>query len=198
MNSLLILFWLCLGLIFYTYFGYGLLLIVLLKIKKLTPSSNKRTEDKKFTPTASLLVAAYNEEEDIEQKIKNSISLEYPKDKISFFFITDGSYDRTPEIVAQYPQLTLLHQPERQGKIAAVTRSIPFIKSEITVFTDANTMLNPEAIRQLVRHYQDPTIGAVAGEKRILSPEKDTAAGSGEGFGDTNRPLNDGIQRHTL
>lgn len=128
------------------------------------------------------MVAAYNEEHDIEDKIKNSLGLAYPKDKINFLFVTDGSDDRTPEIVAQYPEVTLLHLPERRGKIAAVGRSMPQVKSDITVFTDANTMLNAGAIQNLVRHYQDPKVGAVAGEKRVLSPDSDAAAGAGEGF----------------
>lgn len=182
MNNLSLLFWFCLGLIFYTYLGYGILLMVLLKAKKLFSSKTKTVSEKSYTPTVSLVVAAYNEEQDIEQKIKNSLALSYPQDKINFYFVTDGSNDRTPEIVAKYPQLRLFHQPERRGKIAAVARTMPSIDSEITVFTDANTMLNPDAVLKLVRHYQDAAVGAVAGEKRILSPENDAAAGAGEGF----------------
>lgn len=182
MNALSFLFWLCLSLILYTYLGYGILLLVLLKAKQLFSSKAKFHYNPEYKPTVSVLVAAYNEEQDIEEKIKNTLALCYPQDKISFLFVTDGSDDRTPEIVARYPQIRLLHQPQRRGKIAAVARSMPYIDSEITVFTDANTMLNPEAIERLGRHFQDPAVGAVAGEKRILSPDSDAAAGAGEGF----------------
>lgn len=182
MYSLLILFWVCLGLIFYTYIGYGLLLMVLLKMKRLFSASDKKKFSKAYAPTVTLLVAAYNEEHDIEQKIKNSLALDYPAEKLHLLFITDGSNDRTPQIVTKYPAVELLHQPERRGKIAAVARAMPYVKSEITIFTDANTMLNREAIRNIVRHYQRPEVGAVAGEKQVQSPEEDAAAGAGEGF----------------
>ena len=181
MNSVIIIFWVSLILLFYTYLGYGLLLMVLLKVKKIF-SSKKKIFSTSFAPTVTLLVAAFNEEQDIEQKIKNSLLLDYPKEKLKLLFVTDGSNDRTPEIVAGFPEVTLLHQPERRGKIAAVARAMPYVESEIIVFTDANTMLNPEAVKNIVRHYQDSQVGAVAGEKRVLSPENDAAAGAGEGF----------------
>lgn len=182
MNSVLVLFWVSLLLVFYTYIGYGILLWVLLKVKKLFNRSPTKLFLPDYFPTVTLLVAAYNEEEDIAQKIQNSLSLDYPADKLSFLFVTDGSNDRTPQIVAKYPQIRLLHEPERKGKIAAVARSMPYVHSEVTVFTDANTMLNSLAIRKLARHYHWPEVGAVAGEKRILSPEQDAAAGAGEGL----------------
>ncbi len=182
MQALNILFWICLGIIFYTYLGYGILLMVLLKAKKIFPNKNQPTGSDQYIPTVTLLVAAYNEENDIKQKIENSLGLVYPKNKFSLLFVTDGSNDKTPAIVAGYPQVQLMHQPERRGKIAAVGRAMPQVKSEITVFTDANTMLNPDALLKIVRHYQRPEVGAVAGEKRVHSPDSDAAAGAGEGF----------------
>lgn len=182
MGSAAIIFWVCFFLIFYTYLGYGIFLMVLLKAKNLFKSSENSPSPEEFNPSVTLLVAAYNEEQDIEQKILNSLSLNYPKDKISFLFVTDGSNDKTAEIVAKFPEVLHLHQPRREGKIAAVARAMPYVNSELTVFTDANTMLNPEAVRNLVQHYQNPETGAVAGEKRIISPGNDAAAGAGEGF----------------
>ena len=182
MFSLLILFWVCLGLIFYTYIGYGLLLMVLLKMKRLFSAPEKKPFSSSYVPTVTLLVAAYNEEQDIEQKIKNSLALNYPTEKLRLLFITDGSNDQTPHIVAKYPAVQLLHQPERRGKIAAVARAMPQVKSDITIFTDANTMLNKEAVQKIVRHYERSGVGAVAGEKQVQSPEEDAAAGAGEGF----------------
>ena len=182
MQALSVLFWICLGLLFYTYIGYGILLMVLLKVKKIFSPPAPPIKAGDYTPTVTLLVAAYNEEADIKEKIKNSLRLHYPEAKLKLLFVTDGSNDKTPEIVAGFPQVQLLHQPERKGKIAAVARAMPHVTSEITVFTDANTMLNPEALLKLVRHYQSPEVGAVAGEKRVESPESDAAAGAGEGF----------------
>ncbi|MBC8986420.1 glycosyltransferase family 2 protein [Pedobacter sp. N36a] len=178
---MIILFWISIFLIVYTFVGYGFVLYFLLKLKNLfvKPFSFKSNVE---LPTVSLLVAAYNEEELIGEKIKNTLALNYPKDKIQFIFTTDGSSDSTPDQVRQFPEVTLLHIDAREGKMAAIKRAIPFIKGEIAVFTDANTFLNKDAILELVKHYQNPKVGAVAGEKRILVPETADASSAGEGF----------------
>lgn len=178
---MIILFWISIFLIVYTFVGYGFVLYLLLKLKGLfvKPFSFKKGED---LPTVTLLVAAYNEAELIEEKIKNTLALNYPKDKIQFIFTTDGSSDSTPDQVRKYPEITLLHIDVREGKMAAIKRAIPAIKGEITVFTDANTFLNKDAVLELVKHYQNPKVGAVAGEKRILVPETADASSAGEGF----------------
>ncbi|MCX2449844.1 glycosyltransferase family 2 protein [Pedobacter sp. PLR] len=178
---MIILFWISIFLIVYTFVGYGFVLYLLLKLKSLfvKPFSFKKGED---LPTVTLLVAAYNEAELIEEKIKNTLALNYPKDKIQFIFTTDGSSDSTPDQVRKYPEITLLHIEAREGKMAAIKRAIPAIKGEITVFTDANTFLNKDAVLELVKHYQNPKVGAVAGEKRILVPETADASSAGEGF----------------
>ncbi|WGQ11066.1 glycosyltransferase family 2 protein [Pedobacter gandavensis] len=178
---MIIIFWISIFLIVYTFVGYGFVLYFLLKLKNLfvKPFLFK---DNVGLPTVSLLVAAYNEEEMIGEKIKNTLALNYPKDKIQFIFTTDGSSDSTPDQVRQFPEVTLLHIDAREGKMAAIKRAIPFIKGEIAVFTDANTFLNKDAILELVKHYQNPKVGAVAGEKRILVPETADASSAGEGF----------------
>lgn len=178
---MIIIFWISIFLIVYTFVGYGFVLYFLLKLKNLfvKPFSFKANVE---LPTVSLLVAAYNEEELIGEKIKNTLALNYPKDKIQFIFTTDGSSDSTPDQVRQFPEVILLHIDAREGKMAAIKRAIPFIKGEIAVFTDANTFLNKDAILELVKHYQNPKVGAVAGEKRILVPETADASSAGEGF----------------
>ena len=132
-------------------------------------------------PTLTLIVSAYNEETCIEDKIKNSLSLEYPAEKIKFLFITDGSTDSTPSIIAKYPQILLMHQPERRGKIAAIDRAMETVDTEIVIFTDANTLLNKKALGNICRHYHDPKVGAVSGEKRVHIEEVSDAT-AGEGF----------------
>ncbi len=186
--ALKIAFWACLGLVFYTYLGYGLVLYLLLKVRNLfskRPVSADLKDDK--LPKVTFVVAAYNEQDYIEDKIRNNLAFDYPKDKIQFLFVTDGSNDRTPDLIEQfdYPEgvnWKLYHSPERRGKIAAVERIMEFVDTPITIYTDANTDVNPEAIRKIVRHYSDPTIGAVAGEKRISMDIKDAANAAGEGF----------------
>lgn len=168
-------------LIFYTFAGYALVLFVMIRIKRLF----KKTaiyETTILMPTVTVLVAAYNEEDLIDEKVLNTINLDYPKEKIQFIFITDGSTDRTAERIRKYNGVTVLHEDQRAGKMAAIKRAIPFIKGEITVFTDANTFLNREALLELIKHYQNPRVGAVAGEKRIMVEEKADASSAGEGF----------------
>jgi len=133
-------------------------------------------------PSVTLLVAAYNEEDHILEKISNTFQLNYPKEKFKVIFITDGSSDKTPELVAQYPQFQLLHEPERKGKIHAIQRAMKHVESEIVVFCDANTRLNPDAIHFIVEAFNDPTVGCVAGRKVVISDTVDTAAPAGEGF----------------
>nr|WP_224997445.1 glycosyltransferase family 2 protein [Cesiribacter sp. SM1] len=181
MKFIAILFWLSLFIVFYSYMGYGLLLWFMIKVKRLFRGKPFAAEPPEW-PTVTLLVAAYNEEEDIQTKIFNSLTLDYPTERIKYMFVTDGSDDRTPEIVARYPQLVHLHRPERQGKLAAVERAMKQVTTDLVVFTDANTLLNPQAIKNMARHFKDEKVGAVAGEKKVLSAQEDAAAGAGEGF----------------
>lgn len=133
-------------------------------------------------PTCTLLIAAYNEENFISEKIKNTLALEYPEGKLEIIFITDGSTDRTPDILSEYPEIKLLHQNDRKGKVAAMHRAQAFVNTEVIIFTDANTLLNKEALIKISRHYADETVGAVAGEKRVHFDEKADAGAAGEGF----------------
>jgi len=178
--AMAVIFWISVFIIVYSYVGYSFLLYWLILLKRLFSGKTRNTKD--YNPSVTLLVAAYNEENCIEEKIINTLQLDYPTDKIEFVFVTDGSSDSTPEIVAKHPHLRLLHQPERQGKIAAVERAMPLLHGEIVVFTDANTFLNKEAIRNIVRNFANEKVGVVSGEKRILNRTADEAAGAGEGF----------------
>jgi cellulose synthase/poly-beta-1,6-N-acetylglucosamine synthase-like glycosyltransferase len=128
-------------------------------------------------------VAAYNEEDCIVEKIENSLAQDYPSDKIEFLFITDGSSDNTTSLVSQYPALRNLHQPERKGKSAALNRAVSKATGDILIFSDANTILNKEAVRYIASHYQDPWVGGVAGEKKVLaSPDGAGQVGDSEGL----------------
>jgi cellulose synthase/poly-beta-1,6-N-acetylglucosamine synthase-like glycosyltransferase len=175
-----VIFWFGILVVGYTYVGYGIIIYIFSKLKKRTNVLDSAPDEQ--LPLVTLLVAAYNEADIIRDKIKNTLELDYPKNKLEIFFVTDGSTDRTPEIVKEYPAIQLFHSFERKGKIHAVNRVMKSVKTPIVIFCDANTDLNREAIKYIVRHYQDPTIGGVAGEKRILSKDKDNASGSGEGL----------------
>jgi cellulose synthase/poly-beta-1,6-N-acetylglucosamine synthase-like glycosyltransferase len=142
----------------------------------------KPLSDKNFLPPVTLIVAAYNEHDFIEKKIQNSLELDYPADQLRLIFVTDGSNDGTPGIVARYPQVKLLHSDERRGKVAAMHRAISFVETEYIIFSDANTLLNKESMRNIVRHYQSPKVGGVAGEKKILATTGDALTSTGEGL----------------
>lgn len=183
MKIIEILFWVCLFVVFYTYLGYGIVLYVMVKVKELFRKPVQPTlppvDD---LPEVTLLVAAYNESEVVDEKMANSRALTYPKDKLKFIWITDGSNDDTNEKLSAYPEVEVLFQPQRQGKTAALNRAIGAVKTPLVVFTDANTMINPESITEIVRAFMDPKVGCVAGEKRIAVKEKDGAASGGEGI----------------
>ncbi|MEJ5961726.1 glycosyltransferase family 2 protein [Pedobacter immunditicola] len=174
-------FWISLFLIFYTFFGYGLLLFVFVKLKRIFFPAKRKLYTFDDLPSCTLIVAAFNEQEFMEAKIANTLALQYPASKLEFIFVTDGSSDQTPDIVSRYPQIKLLHQPARKGKIAAVHRAIQQVNSDLIVFTDANTFLNEDALVYLCRHYADDKVGAIAGEKRVMVDETADAT-AGEGF----------------
>lgn len=178
---MIIAFWTSIFIVFYTFFGYGIVLYALVKLRILLKGKRPIPDNGGNWPTATLIVAAYNEQDYIIEKIKNTLALNYPAGKLEFIFVTDGSSDKTPDLIKQYPQVKLMHRPERSGKIAAVHRAMKEVTTEIAIFTDANTFLNKDAILNICRHYADPTVGAVAGEKRV-SIEDVADATAGEGF----------------
>lgn len=176
----LLIFWTGVFIVLYTYVGYGLVIYLFSKLKGQRPLLTEQSDD--ALPEVTFIVAAYNEEQFIDEKLKNTLSLDYPKNKLHIFVVTDGSTDRTPDIARAYSGVEVHHESKRMGKIHAVNRVMKLVGTPIVIFCDANTNLNAAAVRNLVRHYQDPTIGGVAGEKRILSKEEDNASGAGEGI----------------
>jgi len=173
-------FWIGAFIVIYTYLGYGILLYVLVKIKEhFKPIMEVPFSDD--YPEMTLLIAAYNEESVVVEKMINCRALRYPQGKLKFFWITDGSNDKTNELLAAYPEVRVLYQPERQGKTAALNRGLDFIETPIVAFTDANTMLNENAILEIAKSFGDPKVGCVAGEKRIEQKD-DSGATAGEGI----------------
>lgn len=180
-----IIFWASLFIIFYSYIGYGILLWTILRIKSVFSSKSREPgagKPEPAWPAVALVVAAYNEEDFILQKIENTLALDYPKDKLELIFITDGSNDNTPAIISRHPGILLLHQPERRGKVAAMNRAIQHVQAPLVIFCDANTLLNKDCVREIVKHYENPKVGGVAGEKKIMQQGKDAAAAAGEGL----------------
>ncbi|MFC7669776.1 glycosyltransferase [Hymenobacter humi] len=177
LSMIVFLFWLALAVVLYTYVGYALVVWLWAKVVR---GGTPKPAPRAFEPEVTLVVPAYNEADILDDKVRNCLAQDYPADKLRLLFITDGSNDHSGEVLAAYPQVEHLHRPERAGKSMAENRAIRYVTTPYVVFTDCNTLLNPEAVRRLVRHYQDPQVGAVSGEKRVLSDG--SASGSGEGL----------------
>lgn len=184
MTILKVLFWACLVLVAYTYVGYGLLLYIMVRVKRWVKGKPVRAElpADDALPEVTFMVCAFNEEDVVEMKMQNIHELDYPKGKLHIVWVTDGSTDGTNERLGRYDDVTVVYSPERRGKTAALNHGLRTVKSEITVMTDANTIVNREAIREIVRLMQDPQVACVAGEKRVLARREGEMAAEGEGL----------------
>lgn len=182
MYTLKVIFWIALFIIFYSYLGYGILLWAIIKTRRVLGLAKPFKGNEDYLPEVTLFVSAFNEKEYLEQKVANSKSLNYPQDKVTQIWVTDGSDDGTPELLDKYDGVVVHHRPERNGKIAAMNRGMQFVETPIVIFSDANTNLGPDSIMEIVRLFRNPKVGCVSGEKRIYSKEIDAAAGAGEGM----------------
>jgi len=185
MISFKILFWLCLALVVYTYLGYGAVLYSILKIKKLFVRREAQPIlplDQELLPEVTLMICAFNEADVIEEKMKNIRELNYPQDKLCVMWVTDGSTDDSNKLLASYPEVKLVYSPERKGKAVAMQHGLRKNKSEYVIFTDANTMLNADAIREIVRQFMRPNVSCVSGEKRVKPRKSGQATAEGEGL----------------
>ena len=182
--ALKIAFWISLFLVFYTYIGYGMLLWLLVIIKRIVKGKSAPAElpADEALPTVTFMVCAYNEQDIVDLKMANTRKLDYPQDKLNIVWVTDGSNDETNDRLGRYPEVEIIYTPERKGKTAALNHGLSMVKSEITIMTDANTMINREAIREIVRCFQDPQVACVAGEKRVMARYEGQSAAEGEGL----------------
>ena len=184
MLILKIAFWCCLALVFYTYIGYGIVLYLILRVKRLLwgKPEEPTLPVSDLLPCVTLMICAYNEEEVIEEKMQNIRQLDYPREKLCVMWVTDGSNDRSNELLRKYDEVKLVFSPERKGKAAAMQHGLRENKAEYVVFTDANTMLNPEAIKEIVRQFMKPNVSCVSGEKRVAARNEGQTAAEGEGL----------------
>lgn len=167
---MILLFWSSLFLLFYIYLGYPLL-IKLLSMKS-RPVSSTGGEP----PSVSILIAAYNEEKDIEATLRNKIDLDYPRDRLEIIVVSDESTDRTDEIVSKVAAgsdvpIKLVRQQPRQGKTSGLNLAVPQAKGEIIVFSDANSIYERNALKYLVRNFADPAVGYVTGKMIYANPD---------------------------
>lgn len=173
-SAALIVFWTAVAIVLYTYVGYPVVLFVcygLVQVKRdlrylRTRGERRRRElpDDRL-PTVTMLFAAYNEEEHLAEKLKNTLELDYPADKLQVVIVSDGSSDRTNAILQSVndPRFDIVMREDRAGKCAALAVAVERARHNILVLSDASTVFAPDALRKLVRHFDDPTIGAVCG-----------------------------------
>ena len=178
MIVLTIIFWICAFVVFYTFFGYGIIIWIAVKIKERFSRPETYPMKEEF-PDVTLLIAAYNEEDIIAQKMENCRALKYPQDKFHLVWVTDGSTDSTPKLLSGYPENTVLHQPGRSGKTEALNRAMKYVSTPYVIMTDANTALNEDAIYLIIRKFDNPHVGCVAGEKKVISSGENAAATEG-------------------
>lgn len=171
-----ILFWFFVIVIIYAYAGYPLLLTLTARLL------DRRPQTAAITPPVTLLIAAYNEEKTIAAKLENCLQLDYPREQLQILVTADGSSDRTPEIVQQFADrgIELNYSPPRMGKMAAINRAMPRATGDIVIFSDANNMYAPDTIREMVKPFADPEVGATSGAKTII--KGDGALGDSEGM----------------
>lgn len=182
---MLFVFWFAFALIAYTIIGFPILLIIRGILFK-----QHHTSDITFRPSVSLIVAAYNEEANIEAKMKNILELAYPTQKLQVLIASDGSTDATNEIVTRYVNdyITLLALP-RLGKAKALERAVSAATGDILVFSDANSLYTTDAIQQLVKHFADDQIGGVAGNQRYIKDAKQVTNLGETGYWSIDRQL---------
>lgn len=166
---------LCIVLAFYHYLGYPLVVILISKFYENGFYIANRE------PTIAFVIAAYNEERIIRDKLINSLGLDYPRDKLEIIVVADGSTDTTPDIAAEFTDhgISCLFEPERRGKSHALNRAVAASRSEIVVLSDANNLFSSDALRYLVRALSRPLVGGVSGAKHIIE-NQDRAASVGD------------------
>ena len=159
----------CLIILFYSYFGYGILLYLINGVIRKNKSLPAVDPGDTNWPSVAFIIAAYNEGPCIRGKLLNSLSMHYPHGQLHIYLITDGSTDDTVQVGNSIPGITVFHHPDRRGKLAAIQRVLPMIEEEVLVFSDANCLVNPECLEKMIPHFRNPKVGAVAAEKKVQS-----------------------------
>jgi biofilm PGA synthesis N-glycosyltransferase PgaC len=172
-----VVFWVCLAVCVYIYFGYPALLWVVSRFR------SKPVAEADVTPFVTFIVPAYNEERNIAAKIENTLSLDYPADKIEVLVMSNGSVDRTNDIVRGFtdPRVQLIALPQ-PGKMEALNEGARLSRGEVLVFTDADFLLDHHTLREIARKFADPEVGGVCGARNTSVVREGDATGEGEGM----------------
>jgi len=152
------------GLLLFHFAAYPLLVQALARLRPPSPLTPGASSDAAL-PHVSLVIAAYNEERVIAGKLANSLALDYPRELLEIIVVSDGSTDRTHEIVSGFADqgVIALHDPPRNGKSAALNRAVAAAAGDIILFSDANNDFNAGAVRTMVQHFAEDRVGGVCG-----------------------------------
>ena len=163
-----IVFWICIGGVAATYVAYPMIIVILANLH------STENPDSEHTPAVTMVINAYNEEAVIRTKLENTFALDYPRDLLEVLVISDESTDSTDEIVQEFADrgVRLLRQEPRGEKSRGLTRFVPTASGEILIFSDANSMYDRAAVRELVRPFSDETVGYVVGHQRYQQDDK--------------------------
>ncbi|MEN5058223.1 glycosyltransferase family 2 protein [Sphingobacterium kitahiroshimense] len=175
------LFWFSLLLVLYTYIGYGLLIFLLAKYRPYKTQVQTQDGSAEELPEVTLFITAYNEASIIAAKMANCRALFYPAEKLNIRWVIDGSTDDSALLLREYMDVEVVDSPLRKGKTAAINHGMQSVHTPIVVFTDANCLLNTDALKIIVHQFNDPSIGCVSGEKRVAFTDDDTISSKGEG-----------------
>ena len=161
-------FWVSVVTLLYTYLGYPVLVWLMSRFGERTVRRGA------IEPTVSIIITAYNEERHLREKLQNTLSLDYPREKIEIIVASDCSSDRTDEIASEFASRSVrLHrQPERLGKTAAQNEAVRLARGEIILFSDATTLYQPDVLRKIVPNFADPSVGCAAGRLIYVDPSR--------------------------
>ena len=154
-------FWIAFSFILYTYLLYPIIILTLSRVRK-RPVRLEPVGD--TLPAVTMIIVVYNEEDHVEEKIRNCLELDYPRDLLTICFVSDGSTDLTNEILRRHDEVVLIEDSKNRGKPHQLNRAAAYSKDPILAFSDVRQIYEPNAIRTLVRNFSDPEVGAVSGE----------------------------------
>jgi biofilm PGA synthesis N-glycosyltransferase PgaC len=162
----------------YAYIGYPLVLLGLGVLIR------RPVKKRPIQPYLSLLIPARNEARVIERKIRNSLALDYPSDRIEIVIVSDGSTDETVAIARRFQhggRVRLVAFPKNRGKTAVLNAVVPELRGDIVVFSDASAVLAPDSVRRLVENFADVSVGAASGLYQVVRPAE-VSIGASENF----------------
>lgn len=186
MNVLEYIFWFSLFAIVYTYMLYPVLLIIIglgvqliRDVRYLINSNTRRVKNSKQFPIVAIVLSAFNEEKHIEQRLNNLLDLDYPKDSYKIYIGSDASDDNTNNIINSFTDSRIVFFPyqDRRGKVSVINDLIKDLDEDILVLSDANTMFDRRVIINLVRHFDEPEVGAVCGQLKLIDVDGNNADG---------------------